>query len=120
MLLLRIAAVFQIFDGLQTVTLGALRGVGDVRLPFVFAVIAYWVIGLPLSLFLGFALHLGAVGFWWGVTLGLAVAALSSRGASRWSSASPSPAWTRSEYAVTQRTPLRWSPGRRPAFRRGR
>ena len=68
--------MFQIFDGLQTVTLGALRGVGDVRLPFVIAVIAYWVIGLPLSLFLGFVLHLGAVGFWWGVTLGLVVAAV--------------------------------------------
>jgi MATE family multidrug resistance protein len=74
--LLRIAAVFQLFDGLQTVTLGALRGVGDVRLPFVFAVIAYWVIALPLSLVLGFVLHLGAVGFWWGLTLGLVVAAL--------------------------------------------
>jgi MATE family multidrug resistance protein len=74
--LLRIAAFFQLFDGLQTVTLGALRGVGDVRLPFVFAIIAYWVIGLPLSLVLGFGLHLGAVGFWWGLTLGLVVAAL--------------------------------------------
>ncbi len=45
-------------------------------LPFVFALIAYWVIGLPLSLVMGFALHHGAVGFWWGLTLGLVVAAL--------------------------------------------
>ena len=74
--LLRIAAFFQLFDGLQTVTLGALRGVGDVRLPFVLAIIAYWVVGLPLSLTLGFGLHLGAVGFWWGLTLGLVTAAL--------------------------------------------
>ena len=74
--LLRIAAVFQLFDGLQTVTLGALRGVGDVRLPFLCAVIAYWVVGLPLSLFLGFVLHLGAPGFWWGLTVGLVMASL--------------------------------------------
>ncbi len=74
--LLRIAAVFQLFDGLQTVTLGALRGIGDVRLPFVFALIAYWVVGLPLSLGLGFGLHLGAVGLWWGLTLGLVIAAI--------------------------------------------
>ncbi len=73
--LLVIAALFQLSDGLQVVAIGALRGLGDVRLPTLFTVIAYWVIGLPL----GYALSrtsLGAAGVWYGLCAGLTAAAL--------------------------------------------
>jgi MATE family multidrug resistance protein len=73
--LLRIAAVFQLFDGTQAVAVGALRGAGDVRAPLIVNLVAYWVIGLPLGLVLCFALGRGAPGLWWGLTLGLVVAA---------------------------------------------
>ena len=69
--LLRIAALFQIFDGVQAVASGALRGAGDVRFPFAANVVAYWVVGFPAAMTLGFALHGGARGLWWGLTLGL-------------------------------------------------
>ncbi len=71
--LLVIAAVFQLFDGVQAVASGALRGAGDVRFAFVANVVAYWLIGLPVGLFLAFVLHWGAPGLWWGLTLGLAI-----------------------------------------------
>jgi MATE family multidrug resistance protein len=71
--LVRIAALFQLFDGVQTVAAGALRGAGDVRFPFVANVVAHWFIGLPVALTLGFALHGGAPGLWWGLTSGLVV-----------------------------------------------
>jgi MATE family multidrug resistance protein len=69
--LLRIAALFQLFDGVQVVASGALRGAGDVRFPFVANVLAHWFVGFPVALLLGFALHLGAPGLWWGLTAGL-------------------------------------------------
>ena len=71
--LVRIAALFQLFDGVQTVAAGALRGAGDVRFPFVANVVAHWFIGFPIAVTLGFALHLGAPGLWWGLTCGLVV-----------------------------------------------
>ena len=71
--LVRIAAVFQLFDGVQAVAAGALRGAGDVRFPFVANVIAHWFVGFPVALVLGFALHGGAPGLWWGLTAGLVV-----------------------------------------------
>jgi MATE family multidrug resistance protein len=74
--LLRIAAVFQLFDGVQSVAAGALRGAGDVRFPFIANVVAHWLVGLPLSLVLAFALHGGAQGLWWGLTAGLIVVAV--------------------------------------------
>jgi MATE family multidrug resistance protein len=74
--LLRIAAVFQLFDGVQSVAAGALRGAGDVRVPFVANVVAHWLVGLPLSLVLAFVLHGGAEGLWWGLTAGLVVVAV--------------------------------------------
>ncbi len=73
--LLRVAAIFQLFDGVQVVIGGALRGAGDVRFPFVINVVAYWLIGLPAALLLGFTFHYGAVGLWVGLTLGLVAAA---------------------------------------------
>jgi MATE family multidrug resistance protein len=73
--LLRIAAVFQLFDGVQAVATGALRGAADVRYPFLVNVVVYWVVGLPIALVLGFVLGGGAPGLWWGLTLGLVLAA---------------------------------------------
>ncbi len=73
--LLVIAAAFQLFDGVQVVAGGALRGAGDVRFPFVASVAAYWLVGFPAALALGFGLAWGAPGLWWGLLAGLAVVA---------------------------------------------
>ncbi|MEO7842617.1 MAG: MATE family efflux transporter [Candidatus Eisenbacteria bacterium] len=74
--LLRLAAVFQVFDGIQVAAIGILRGIGDTRAPVVANVIGYWVLGLPLSLWLAFGLDLGPPGLWWGFVAGLAVVAV--------------------------------------------
>lgn len=71
-----IAAFFQISDGIQVVGLGALRGLEDVRMPTIIAVIAYWVIGLPFGYILCFHLDLGARGIWFGLLIGLSMAAI--------------------------------------------
>jgi MATE family, multidrug efflux pump len=75
--LIPIAGVFQVFDGLQVVAAGVLRGVGDTRGPMLINLLGYWVLGLPLSVYLGFRAALGPVGLWWGLVLGLAVVATS-------------------------------------------
>jgi MATE family multidrug resistance protein len=69
--ILRVAAFFQLFDGLQIVTTGSLRGAGDTRTPMVCHLIGYWVIGLPLGAMLCFGRGLGAVGLWIGLSAGL-------------------------------------------------
>jgi MATE family multidrug resistance protein len=69
--LLHIAALFQVADGIQTVSAGALRGMHDTRVPMVLAAFAYWLVGLPLAWFFGFWLGWGAVGLWWGMLAGL-------------------------------------------------
>jgi MATE family multidrug resistance protein len=74
--LLRIAGVFQLFDGVQAVAGGALRGAADVRYAFLVNLVAYWVVGLPVALLLGFGMGGGAPGLWWGLTLGLMLAAV--------------------------------------------
>ncbi|MDB4938753.1 MAG: Multi antimicrobial extrusion protein, partial [Labilithrix sp.] len=71
--LLRIAAAFQLFDGVQGVAAGALRGAGDVRFAFVVNVAAHWLVGFPLALFLAFGIGMGAPGLWWGLLVGLAL-----------------------------------------------
>jgi len=73
--LLWLAAAFQIFDGIQTVTTGALRGLGETRAPMVANLVGYWVLGLPLGLILCFVLHWGIYGIWIGLTLALIVIA---------------------------------------------
>jgi MATE family, multidrug efflux pump len=73
--LIALAGIFQIFDGLQVVSIGVLRGVGDVRAPMVVNVLGFWLIGLPVSLWLGFHVGAGAEGLWWGLVAGLAVVA---------------------------------------------
>jgi MATE family multidrug resistance protein len=69
--LLIVAAVFQLFDGLQVVATGALRGAGNTRTPMLANLIGYWIIGLPLGAYLCFKLEYGAVGMWAGLCLAL-------------------------------------------------
>lgn len=74
--LLVVAAFFQISDGVQVVGMGALRGFEDVKVPTVIAVMAYWVVGLPAGYLLGFKYGLGATGIWYGLLIGLSLAAV--------------------------------------------
>jgi MATE family multidrug resistance protein len=73
--LLYLAAAFQIFDGVQTVCTGALRGLGETRMPMLANLVGYWVLGLPLGLLLCFVLRWGIYGMWIGLTLALIVIA---------------------------------------------
>jgi MATE family multidrug resistance protein len=73
--LLAIAAGFQFFDGIQINAAGALRGAGDTASSFYTQVFCYWVLGMPLGLYLGFHRKLGAAGLWWGLLLALVAAA---------------------------------------------
>jgi MATE family, multidrug efflux pump len=73
--LLGVAAAFQIFDGIQTVCTGALRGLGETRVPMLANLVGYWLLGLPLGFTLCFALHRGIFGLWIGLTLALIVIA---------------------------------------------
>jgi len=74
--LIPIAGVFQVFDGLQVVSIGALRGMGDTSAPMVVNILGFWLIGMPASIFLAFARRGGAAGLWWGMVLGLAAVAI--------------------------------------------
>jgi MATE family multidrug resistance protein len=71
--LLLIAAVFQLFDGLQVVTTGILRGAGDTRTPMTLNLLAHWGLGLPIAAGLAFAAGRGVVGLWIGLCTGLVV-----------------------------------------------
>ncbi|MBP6557289.1 MAG: MATE family efflux transporter [Flavobacterium sp.] len=74
--LLLVAAVFQISDGIQVVVLGALRGLQDVKIPMYITFVAYWIVGFPISYYLGLKTDLGAVGVWIGLLAGLTAAAI--------------------------------------------
>ncbi len=74
--LLLVAAFFQIFDGIQVVSAGALRGAGETTSPFVANIVGYWLIGIPLGLYLCFTRQMGVVGLWWGLCAGLATVAI--------------------------------------------
>ena len=74
--LLLVAAVFQISDGIQVVVLGALRGLQDVKVPMYLTFVAYWIIGFPISIYLGLYTSLKAEGVWIGLLSGLTAAAL--------------------------------------------
>lgn len=70
------AAVFQLFDGLQVVIIGALRGMQDVNFTAYITFIAYWLVGFPVCYYLGLHTALASQGIWIGLTLGLTVSAL--------------------------------------------
>jgi MATE family multidrug resistance protein len=74
--LLMVGATFFVADGIQTVAAGALRGMNDTRIPLLFAVISYWLIGFPAAYGLAFWMELGAVGVWIGLSCGTAVYAV--------------------------------------------
>jgi MATE family multidrug resistance protein len=74
--LIPIAAVFQVFDGTQVVAASILRGTGDTRIPAILHALSFWAFGIPFGALLAFYYELGAAGLWWGLTLGLAVAAV--------------------------------------------
>jgi MATE family multidrug resistance protein len=74
--ILPIAAAFQVFDGLQVVGCGVLRGMGQTRPAALFNVVGYYGLALPLAWWLGFRMRLGLPGIWWGLALGLAVVAV--------------------------------------------
>jgi MATE family multidrug resistance protein len=76
MTLLPIAGVFQVFDGMQVVSIGILRGVGDTRTPMLVNILGFWLVGLPVSWLLGLRLGFGPPGVWWGLTMGLVVVAV--------------------------------------------
>jgi MATE family multidrug resistance protein len=72
---LGVAAVFQLFDGLQIIAAGALRGLKDTRTPMVVAVIAYWPVGFGACLLLAFPVGFGGLGIWFGLAIGLVMVA---------------------------------------------
>jgi MATE family multidrug resistance protein len=71
--LLAVAAVFQLFDGLQAVGTGVLRGLGDTRTPMLWNLAAHWGIGLPVAYLLAFSFGFGVIGLWWGLSVGLTI-----------------------------------------------
>lgn len=74
--LMLISAFFQLFDGVQAVAIGALRGIQDVRIPTWITFAAYWVFALPGGYFMGFILKLGVNGVWYSLTAGLMFSAI--------------------------------------------
>jgi multidrug resistance protein, MATE family len=71
--LLFVAALFQLFDGVQAVSTGTLRGLGDTRTPMLWNLAGHWFIGLPLGYTLCFVLGFGVIGLWWGLSTGLII-----------------------------------------------
>jgi multidrug resistance protein, MATE family len=98
--LLMLAACFQLFDGIQTVVTGALRGLGQTRIPMLVNLCGYWAIGLPLGYVLCFHYGYGVFGLWWGLTVSLIVIAIVLL-----------IAWQRASRGITQSIELRVSEG---------
>jgi MATE family multidrug resistance protein len=84
--LLIIAAFFQLFDGIQTVATGALRGLGNTRIPMLVNFGGYWLFGLPIGYVLCFRWKFGVYGLWWGLTLALIAIALTLLHSWHWQS----------------------------------
>jgi len=76
MRLMIVAAIFQLSDGIQVVSLGILRGISDVNIPTWITMFAYWFISLPLGYLLAFHLNMDAIGIWYGLLAGLTVSAI--------------------------------------------
>ena len=74
--LIPIAAVFQVFDGTQVISASILRGAGDTRVPMILHALSFWAVGIPLGALVAFGFDGGAPGLWWGLTAGLAAAAV--------------------------------------------
>jgi multidrug resistance protein, MATE family len=74
--LLIYAAIFQVSDGVQVIGMGVLRGIQDIKAPTLIALVAYWVLGVPLGYLLGFVFHFGIAGVWIGLSAGLTFAAI--------------------------------------------
>ncbi len=70
-----VAGAFQVFDGIQVSASGALRGLKDTRRPMLLTLVAYWLVAVPLGAWLAFGAGIGAVGLWYGLVAGLAIAA---------------------------------------------
>ena len=75
-MLIPLAGVFQVFDGTQVVAIGVLRGIADTRAPMIVNILGFWLIGMPIGLWLGFRTPLGPRGLWWGLVVGLAAVAV--------------------------------------------
>jgi len=87
--LVHVAVIFQLSDGLQATAAGALRGAGDPHAPLYANLVGHWLIGLPVAVILGFVLHQGATGLWWGLSLGLTAVAIGLIGRFLWLSSRP-------------------------------
>ena len=74
--LLGVAAIFQIVDGVQVTAGGALRGLKDTRIPMLIGIFAYWCVGFFTGYTFGIRSGYGAIGLWWGLAIGLAIAAI--------------------------------------------
>ncbi|MFN3019947.1 MATE family efflux transporter [Chryseobacterium sp. TY3] len=74
--LLIIAALFQLSDGIQVATLGALRGIQDVKVPSIITFIAYWIFTIPLGYYLCYVQKMGALGMWIALGIGLTISAV--------------------------------------------
>jgi multidrug resistance protein, MATE family len=74
--LLGVAAIFQVFDGIQAIAAGALRGLKDTRIPMLIGIVSYWGLGLTSGWLLGLRLNFGGVGLWLGLAIGLAIASI--------------------------------------------
>jgi multidrug resistance protein, MATE family len=74
-MLLPFAGLFQVFDGIQVVCVGILRGTGDTRTPMIINILGFWLVGVPVSAYLGLRTSLEARGLWIGFVFGLAAVA---------------------------------------------
>lgn len=82
--LLAVAAWFELFDGVQTIAMGCIRGLKDAKTTFLVGLGCYWLIGAPAAWWMAFHLAWGPTGVWWGLALGLACAAVSLTLAFEW------------------------------------
>jgi MATE family multidrug resistance protein len=74
--LVMVAAWFELFDGVQTIAMGSIRGLKDAKTTFLIGLCCYWLVGAPAAWLFAFNLGGGAVGIWWGLALGLACASV--------------------------------------------
>jgi MATE family multidrug resistance protein len=74
--LLFYAAIFQYSDGIQICAAGALRGYKDTRVPMIYTIISFWIVGMTLGYYLTFSVEMGPAGMWIGMIAGLSVAAV--------------------------------------------